>query len=130
MNSNSGQRPLSPHIQIYKMMPSMIISMSNRLSGMALYFGSLLLAWWLLAAASGPQAYETFQWAAGSIIGRLVLFGFTWALINHMFGGFRHLYWDTGRGFEVPTLEAMARVSFIGGFVVTVILWIIGYAVR
>ena len=61
--------------------------------------GTLLLAWWLLAAASGPNAYATFQSVASSFIGRIVLFGYTWALIHHMLGGMRHLIWDTGHGF-------------------------------
>ncbi|MHA1525373.1 MAG: succinate dehydrogenase, cytochrome b556 subunit [Alphaproteobacteria bacterium] len=130
MSTKTSERPLSPHIMIYRLMPTMIVSMSNRLSGMALYIGTLVLAWWLVAAAAGPEAYATFQWYIGSIVGRLVLFGFTWALINHMFGGFRHLTWDTGRGFELPTLEIMAWVSFVGALSVTIVLWIIGYGVK
>ena len=130
VTSNSSERPLSPHLQAYKISVSMVVSMSNRLSGMALYAGTLVLAWWLVAAAAGPEPYAAFQWFIGSIVGRLVLFGFTWALLNHMFGGLRHLYWDTGRGFELPTIETMVRVSFIGGLVITIILWLIGYGVK
>ena len=77
----------------------MVMSIVHRITGAALYVGTLLLAWWLLAAASGPNAYATFQTVASSLIGRLVLFGYTWALIHHMLGGIRHLIWDTGHGF-------------------------------
>ena len=87
-------RPLSPHLQIYRPMLTMIMSIVHRITGAALYVGTLLLAWWLLAAASGPNAYATFQAVASSFIGRVVLLGYTWALIHHMLGGIRHLIWD------------------------------------
>jgi succinate dehydrogenase / fumarate reductase cytochrome b subunit len=77
-------RPLSPHLQIYKLMLTFVMSGFHRLSGFALYFGILLIAWWLVAAASGPNAYAYFEWFIGTLIGRLVLFGYTWALIHHM----------------------------------------------
>src|SRR6266700_2529266 len=90
-------RPLSPHLQIYRPMLTMLMSIAHRVTGAALYFGTLLVVWWLIAAASGPNYYATVQWFMGTIIGRLVLFGYTWALIHHMLGGVRHLIWDTGR---------------------------------
>ena len=83
-------RPLSPHLQIYKPMLTMVMSIVHRITGAALYFGMLLLAWWLIAAASGPNAYAGFEWFMGSVIGQLLLFGYTWALIHHMLGGIRH----------------------------------------
>ena len=89
----------------------MVMSIVHRITGGALYFGTLLLAWWLLAAASGPNAYATFQWFMGKLIGRLVLFGYTWALIHHMLGGIRHLIWDTGRGFGAAEREWLARAT-------------------
>jgi succinate dehydrogenase / fumarate reductase cytochrome b subunit len=90
-------RPLSPHLTIYRPMLSMMMSIVHRMTGVALYIGSLLLAWWLLAVAAGPNAYATFQSVASSFIGRVVLFGYTWALMHHMLGGLRHLIWDTAR---------------------------------
>ena len=93
-----AQRPLSPHLQIYRPMLTMMMSIVHRITGFGLYFGMLLLAWWLIAAASGPNAYAKFEWFMGTFIGRLILFGYTWALIHHMLGGIRHLIWDTGRG--------------------------------
>ena len=122
------QRPLSPHLQIYKPLLTMMMSIVHRLTGVALYFGTLLLVWWLMAAASGPVAYESFQNFIGSFIGRLILFGYTWALIHHMFGGLKHLLWDTGRGLELSSADWMARLSLVGSVGLTILIWFIGYS--
>jgi succinate dehydrogenase / fumarate reductase, cytochrome b subunit len=119
-------RPLSPHLSIYRPMLSMMMSIMHRITGAALYFGTLLLVWWLLAAASGPGAYATLQSAASSVIGRLVLFGYTWALLHHMLGGLRYLIWDTGLGFGAAEREWMVRANLIGSIVLTIILWVVG----
>jgi len=120
-------RPLSPHLQVYKLTLTMVMSGFHRISGLGLYFGALLLAWWLMAAASGPNGYARFEWFAGSLVGRLVLFGFTWALIHHTLGGIRHLIWDTGRGFGPQQREWLAAATIIGSIVLTVVVWVIGY---
>lgn len=124
------ERPLSPHLQIYRRTLTMMMSILHRLTGAALYFGTLLLAWWLLAAASGPEAFATAQAFMGSIVGRVILLGYTWALIHHMLGGVRHLIWDTGRGFELETVEWLARLTLAGSIAITLVIWIIGYAAR
>ncbi len=120
-------RPLSPHLQVYRLTLTMVMSGFHRISGFVLYFGTLLLAWWLMAAASGPAGYARFEWFAGSLIGRLILFGYTWALIHHTLGGIRHLIWDTGRGFGAQQREWLAAATIIGSIVLTVIVWVIGY---
>ncbi len=122
----SSARPLSPHLQIYRPMLTMMMSIVHRITGFALYFGTLLLAWWLIAAGAGPNAYAKVEWFAGSIIGRLILFGYTWALIHHMLGGVRHLIWDTGRGFGPGEREWLAAANLIGSIAVTAVLWIVG----
>jgi succinate dehydrogenase / fumarate reductase cytochrome b subunit len=119
-------RPISPHLSIYRLKLTMAMSIVHRITGAALYGGTLLLVWWLLAVASGPDAYATFQWAASSIIGRLVLFGYTWALLHHMLGGVRHLIWDTGRGFGAAEREFMAGATLAGSIILTIILWVVG----
>ncbi len=119
-------RPLSPHLQIYRLTLTMAMSIVHRITGAALYVGTILLAWWLLAAASGPNAYATFQAVASSLIGRLVLFGYTWALIHHMLGGIRHLIWDTTRGLAPAEREWLARANLAGSIVLTILLWVIG----
>jgi succinate dehydrogenase / fumarate reductase cytochrome b subunit len=121
-----AERPLSPHLQIYRPMLTMMMSIVHRITGGALYFGTVLLVWWLLAAASGPNAYIKFQDVIGSIIGRVVLFGYTWALIHHALGGIRHLIWDLGYGFGPIEREWLARATLFGSIVLTLLLWIVG----
>ena len=122
-------RPLSPHLSIYKATMTMTMSIVHRITGAALYAGTLLLAWWLIAAAYGPNAYANFEWFMGSIIGRVILFGYTWALIHHMLGGIRHLIWDTIHGLEPAEREMLARATLIGSVAFTLILWAVGYLV-
>jgi succinate dehydrogenase / fumarate reductase cytochrome b subunit len=121
-------RPLSPHLSIYRLTLTMAMSIVHRITGSALYVGTLLLVWWLLAAL-GPNAYAKVQWFMGTIIGQLILFGYTWALIHHMFGGIRYLIWDTGHGFEASQRELLVWAGLIGSIATKVILWIVGYMV-
>ena len=121
------ERPLSPHLSIYKPMLTMMMSIFHRITGAALFFGTLLLTWWLLAAASGPTAYARVQAFMGSIIGMLILFGYTWALIHHMLGGIRHLIWDTGRGFGPVEREWLTLATIIGSVGLTLLIWIVGF---
>src|SRR6266849_4815175 len=93
--SKAPTRPLSPHVQIYRWPLPMLMSILHRITGGGLYVGTLLMAWWLIATASGPNAYATFGAFINSWIGLLILFGYTWALLHHMLGGIRHLIWDT-----------------------------------
>jgi succinate dehydrogenase / fumarate reductase, cytochrome b subunit len=127
--SGLKQRPLSPHLSIYRPMLTMMMSIVHRITGTALYFGMLLLAWWLIAAGSGLNAYTHFQNFMGSFFGRLILFGYTWALMHHMLGGIRHLIWDTGRGFGPNEREWLTMATLVGGIVLTIVVWIVGYVV-
>ena len=106
-------------------MLTMMMSIVHRITGFGLYFGTLLLAWWFIAAA-GPNGYARFEWFIGSWIGRLILLGYTWALIHHMLGGIRHLIWDTGRGLGPVEREWLVAANLIGSIVITLILWVIG----
>lgn len=126
----SAPRPLSPHLTVFRMMITMVMSGLHRITGMGLYFGLLLLAWWLVAAATGPGAFDIANAFFGSFFGRLILFGYTWALIHHALGGIRHLIWDTGHGFEPRIADMMAWATIIGSVSLTLIVWIIGYIVR
>ena len=123
------ERPLSPHLQIYRPMLTMTMSIVHRLTGAALYFGTLIVIWWLVALATGPVYFEYVQELLGSLIGRLILFGYTWALVHHAMGGIRHLIWDTGRGFDLDLVEWMARLNLAGSIIVTLVIWFIGYSV-
>ncbi len=121
------ERPISPHLGIYRMTLTMAMSIVHRITGGALFFGTLLLCWWLLAAASGPTAYSKVQAFMGSIFGMLILFGYTWALLHHMLGGIRHLIWDTGRGFGPAEREWLTLATLVGSIGLTIVVWIIGY---
>lgn len=118
-------RPLSPHLTVYKFYPTMAMSIVHRITGAALYFGTLLVAWWLIAAAAGPEYFDFASAIFGSFLGRLVLFGYTWALIHHMIGGIRHLVWDTGRGLEKHTSTKIAWATLVCSIALTIILWAI-----
>jgi succinate dehydrogenase / fumarate reductase cytochrome b subunit len=121
------ERPLSPHLQIYRWPLPMMMSIAHRITGMGLYAGTALVAWWLIAVGSGPGSYGRFTGFINSWFGRLILFGYTWALIHHMLGGIRHLIWDSGRGFEPHEREALALGTIVGSVALTLLLWFVGY---
>jgi succinate dehydrogenase / fumarate reductase cytochrome b subunit len=130
MANVTQNRPLSPHLQIYKPIPTMVMSIVHRITGAALYFGTLLVAWWLIGAATGQAYFDLVNWFLGSIIGRLILLGYTWALLHHMLGGFRHFMWDLGYGFGKEFSTKMAKANIIASLCLTVLVWAIGLAVR
>ena len=123
-------RPLSPHLGIYRFTLTMAMSIAHRITGVGLYVGVLLLAWFLVAVSSDASAFAVFAGFIQSIIGRLFLFVFTWALFHHMLGGIRHFLWDAGYGLDDPQREQLALATLVGGFGLSLIVWAIGYAVR
>jgi succinate dehydrogenase / fumarate reductase cytochrome b subunit len=125
--SSMRTRPLSPHLQIYRPMLTMMMSIVHRFTGAALYVGTLLLAWWLVAAAAGPNAYANVEWFMATLIGKLILFGYTWALIHHMLGGVRHLIWDTLHGFSPAEREMLTLATLIGSVTLTLLIWAVGF---
>jgi succinate dehydrogenase / fumarate reductase cytochrome b subunit len=120
-----ADRPLSPHLQIYRWYFTMALSIAHRATGIGLAAGLILLTWWLLALASGPEAFATVQTVAGSWIGVLILFLWTFAVFYHMGNGVRHLVWDCGYGFdlEVARKSGIAVLAFAG--VMTIITWLV-----
>jgi succinate dehydrogenase / fumarate reductase, cytochrome b subunit len=116
-------RPLSPHIGIYRQEINMVMSIVHRITGASLYFGTLLLAWWLIAISQGAPALDMVNLVMGSIFGKLVLFGFTWALVHHMLGGLRHFIWDTGRGFDLASINRLGWLTIIGSILITLAIW-------
>ena len=117
------KRPVSPHLQIYRLTLSMVMSGLHRITGLALCAGMVMLTWWLLAAAAGQNAYGTFEGFASSWIGKLILFGFSWALLHHMVGGLRYMIWDLGYGLGPEEREWLVRANIIGSIALTVLLW-------
>lgn len=124
---SGGNRPISPHMQIYRPQLTSVLSILHRITGVALSIGTLLLVYWLYAAASGPETYAAVQEFNGSLFGRLLLLGWTFALFYHLCNGMRHLAWDSGWGFDLPTayLTGWIVVAAAGGL--TVITWVVGY---
>ena len=122
---NQTPRPLSPHLQIYRWTWTMAMSIFHRVTGVALYLGALVLAWFFLSIASGPEAYAGSAWFFGSWFGYLVLFGFTWALMHHMLGGLRHFVWDFGKGFEPEQRFLLAKLTLAGSVGLTLLIWIV-----
>ncbi|MCJ2133569.1 succinate dehydrogenase, cytochrome b556 subunit [Methylobacterium sp. J-026] len=123
-------QPLSPHLQIYRWTWTMAMSVFHRITGTALYGGTALVAIWLVALASGPAAYSYVAWFFGSLLGRLILFAYTWVLMHHMLGGLRHLVWDTGVGFDREKRMSMARLTLVGSVALTLVIWAVALLVR
>ena len=121
---HAAQRPLSPHIQIYRPLVNMVMSILHRITGAALYVGTLLLAWWLVAGATGPEYFSWVNSLLVSPLGRLVMIGYTWALMHHMLGGIRHLIWDTGRGFNLDTVDKLSWGTIVGSLLLTAGIWV------
>ncbi len=119
-----ADRPLSPHLQIYAPLINMVMSILHRITGAALYFGTLLLAWWLIAAATSPEYFNYVSSWFASLPGKLILFGYTWALFHHMAGGLRHFLWDTGRGYDLKVIDQLSWGTIATSLAVTALIWI------
>ena len=119
----SRERPLSPHLQIYKWQVQMVTSILHRATGMALAAGLLAMVWGLLALAAGPQHWDTFAACAGSWCGRVVLFGFSWALAFHLINGIRHLVQDAGYAWSIPGFVRNSWISVIGSVALVIVVW-------
>lgn len=116
-------RPLSPHLQVYRWPLSMALSILHRASGVFLAIGTGLLVWWLLALARGGAAHEQFAACIASPLGRLALLGWTMALMFHLLNGIRHLAWDAGWGYEIPRTQATGWIVVVGTVVLTALVW-------
>ena len=108
----------------------MVMSIVHRITGAALYLGTVLLAWWLLAAALGPAYFDTVNAVWSSFPGRVVLLGYTWALIHHALGGVRHLIWDTGRSLDIPSIDRLSWLTILSSAGLTMVVWVAGYWMR
>ena len=118
-----NRRPLSPHLQVYTPLVNMVMSIIHRLTGVALYAGTILLAWWLTAVAVGQDYFDFVSGIFASWPGKIVLLGYTWALIHHGLGGIRHFIWDTGRGYDLDTVDKLSWGTLIGSLLLTGLVW-------
>ena len=121
------ERPLSPHLQIYKPQISSVLSILHRMTGFALAIGTLLLTWWLTAAAYNVAAFSVAQGFVASWFGQLLLLGFSFAFFYHLCNGIRHLFWDAGYGYELDTMTKTGWLVVVAAFVLTAITWYLGY---
>jgi len=119
----SRERPLSPHLQVYRWQVQMVTSILHRATGIVLAVGMIGLVWGLLALAAGPERWAAFAACAGSPFGKIVLFGFSWALAFHLINGIRHLVQDAGQGYAIPEFVRSSWLSIIGSFVLVALAW-------
>ena len=103
----------------------MAMSIVHRITGIALYFGMALIAWWLVAAATSQSWFDTANWLLGSWFGLVVLVGFSWATYHHMLGGIRHFIWDTGTGLEKTTSTLLSTLTLVGSLLLTAVTWLV-----
>lgn len=118
-------RPLSPHLQVYRPQLTSVLSITHRATGVALSVGTLLLLYWLVSLAGGPESYARATDLLGSFIGKLVLFAFTLAFSYHLCNGIRHLFWDVGKGFELSSVYASGKAVVAVSIAMTVVAWLI-----
>jgi len=124
------ERPVSPHLGIYRWQLTMVLSILHRATGIALAAGTVLVIALLLALAAGPQQFDTVRAFCGSTIGMLMLFGWTWSLCFHLCNGIRHLAWDAGWGFQIPRAYATGYTVVAVSALLTVLIWICVFAQR
>lgn len=123
-------RPLSPHLQVYTLLINMVMSIVHRLTGAALYFGTVIVATLLVAAASSAAAYDFVTGLLASWPGQIVMFGYTWALLHHMAGGIRHFIWDTGRGYDLKVIDLLSWGTLAFSLTGTILIWLYVVATR
>lgn len=121
-------RPLSPHLQVYRPQITSVLSILHRITGVALTVGTLLLTWWLVAAAYGPEQFANAQAFLGSVIGQLLLWAFTFSLFYHLCNGIRHLLWDFGWGFEIAQVRMSGIVMVAAAALLTLVTLVAAYA--
>jgi succinate dehydrogenase / fumarate reductase, cytochrome b subunit len=122
---HTSNRPLSPHLQVYKPQITSVLSILHRITGVALAVGTLLVAYWLAAIAGGVETFAVANAILGSFLGKVVLFFWSWALFYHLANGVRHLLWDVGYGFDLPTVYLGGKITVGASFALTILLWLI-----
>ncbi len=125
MTDTPRERPLSPHLQVWRWHSTMFSSIAHRATGVALYGGALILAFWAIALASGPDAYNLYMTLLGGPIGRLVMLGLSVSVFYHLANGIRHLVWDTGRGLDIKTAGASTALVIAFALAATAAVWVI-----
>ncbi|MGA8259377.1 MAG: succinate dehydrogenase, cytochrome b556 subunit [Arenicellales bacterium] len=123
-------RPLSPHLQVYRWQLTSVLSITHRATGVVLSAGVPFLLYWIWSLTAGADAYANAQWFFGSIIGRLLLLGFSFSLFYHLCNGVRHLFWDIGKGLEIRHVYRSGWIVVVAAVALTLVAWLAAYAVR
>lgn len=121
---NRGDRPLSPHLQVYRPQITSVLSILHRMTGVALTLGLILLVWWFIAAATGPEYFIFVDGLLRSPLGALVMLGSAFALAYHTLNGIRHLIWDMGYGFDLDSVSTSGWAVVIGALGLTFVMWL------
>lgn len=122
------ERPLSPHLQVYRPQLTSVMSILHRATGVVLALGALVFAGWLVAAAAGAEAFAAYGALLASVPGKVALFGFSACLVYHLLNGIRHLAWDAGHGYEIPKAYASGYAVAVMAVLLTAVLWYFGLA--
>lgn len=120
---SKAERPLSPHLTVFSPPVNMVMSIMHRITGAALYVGTVLVACVLIAAASGPEAFDTITGLLATWPGQVVLIGYTWALLHHLAGGVRHFIWDTGHGYDLESVDLLSWGTLAVSVTATLLIW-------
>lgn len=124
---SNTQRPTSPHLQVYSWSLEMALSIFHRATGVALGGGALLITWWIIAIATGPDAYDYFRDVMAGMVGKTILLAFTFSLMLHLCNGIRHLFWDMGKGFDLKDTHRSSKLVLISATALTLLSWAVGY---
>ncbi|MBI1259934.1 MAG: succinate dehydrogenase, cytochrome b556 subunit [Chloroflexi bacterium] len=116
-------RPLAPHLQVYRPQLTTVLSITHRATGYALAVGTVMIVWMLVAAASGPDAYGVFQWFVGTQLGKILLFGWSLAMFYHLSNGIRHLFWDMGYLFKIENAYKAGYLVLLSTLALTLLFW-------
>ena len=122
-----NNRPLSPHLQVYRLPLPALLSITHRATGVFLAIGTILLSLWIISLATGADEFQSVKGFIGSFIGRVLLLGWTFSLFFHLFNGVRHLYWDMAKGLELKSVYTSGYITLAASAVLTLLVWIIGY---
>lgn len=125
---SAKNRPLSPHLSVYKFRITSSLSILHRMTGVAMSLGAVALVWWLFAVASGPAAYDRFAGVAGSIVGQVFIAGWLFTFFYHLCNGIRHLFWDAGKGLAIEQARASGQVVIVVSALATLAAWFVAFA--
>lgn len=129
-NTSASERPISPHLTIYRPQITTVMSILHRITGLALAFGTVFLVAWLWAAAYSPDCFTGLHGFFGSILGKIMMFGWSLAFYYHLLNGIRHLWWDLGHGFDMRSVEISGLVVAVLCAALTITTWIVAYSVK